>query len=135
LRPTETQPVGSDPSGQLPHLAAREPAAALAAAEVYYADPSLPKDPRAAYLKVMHFAGVSASASDATLVSAATTACTDLAKKEGYDKIVAALRARSLTTYESYLSIILAAQYQCPTRIPEATQVMVDALNQLPATA
>jgi hypothetical protein len=123
------------PPGQLPHLAAREPAAALAAAEVYYADPSLPKDPRAAYLKVMHFAGVSASASDATLVSAATTACTELAKKQRYDKIVAALRARSLTTYESYLSIILAAQYQCPTRIPEATQVMVDALNQLPATA
>jgi hypothetical protein len=34
--------------------------------------------------------------------------------------------------YESYLAIILAAQYQCSSRIPEATAVMTDALNQLP---
>jgi hypothetical protein len=123
------------PSGQLPHLAAREPAAALAAAEVYYSDPSLPKKPRAAYLKVLHLAGVSATANDGTLTSAATTACTDLASKMGYDQITAALKARGLTTYEAYLAIILAAQYQCPSRIPEATQVMGDAVNQLPPTA
>ena len=59
------------PPGELPHLAAREPAAALAAAEVYYGDPSLPKDPRAAYLKVLHLAGVSATANDAALISSA----------------------------------------------------------------
>ncbi len=123
------------PPGELPHLAAREPAAALAAAEVYYGDPSLPKVPQAAYLKVLHLAGVSPTANDAALVSSAATACTDLAKKKQYDQIVAALQARSLTVYEAYLAIILAAQYQCPTRIPEATQVMIDALNQLPSTA
>ena len=46
------------PPGRLPHLAAREPAAALAEAEVYYQDPSLPKDPRSAYLAVLHLADV-----------------------------------------------------------------------------
>jgi hypothetical protein len=123
------------PPGELPHLAAREPAAALAAAEVYYGDPSLPKVPQDAYLKVLHLAGVSSTANDAALVSSAATACTDLAKKKQYDQIVAALQAQGLTLYEAYLAIILAAQYQCPIRIPEATQVMIDALNQLPSTA
>jgi hypothetical protein len=37
--------------------------------------------------------------------------------------------------YEAYLAIILAAQYQCPSRIPAATGIMVKALNQLPATS
>lgn len=123
------------PPGELPHLAAREPAAALAAAEVYYGDPSLPKDPKAAYLKVLHLAGVSARANDTALVSAAGTTCTGLAKKEDYEQVVAALKARGLTTYEAYLAVILAAQYQCPSRIPEATQLMVDALNRQPSTA
>ena len=68
------------PPGKLPHLAAREPAAASAAAEVYYGDPSLPKAPQAAYLKVLHLAGVSATANDAALVTSAATACTALAK-------------------------------------------------------
>ncbi len=123
------------PPGRLPHLAAREPAAAAAAAEVYYGDPSLPKNTRAAYLAVMHLAGVSAHANDAALVTAAATACTALAHKQRYDQIEAALKARGLTTYEAYLTIILSAQYECPSRIPEATQVMVGALNQLPSTA
>jgi hypothetical protein len=83
----------------------------------------------------MHLAGVSPNASDTTLVSSAASACTDLAKKKHYDAIVAALKARNLTTYEAYLAIILAAQYQCPSRIREATQVMVDALDLLPPTA
>jgi hypothetical protein len=123
------------PNGGLPHVAAREPAAALAAAEVYYADPALPKSPDAAYLKVMHLAGVSASASQTTLVSAATTACTDLGKHHHFEQIVANLEGHNLTTYEAYLALILAAQYHCPARIPEATQVMIDALDQLPPAA
>jgi hypothetical protein len=122
------------PPGKLPHLAARQPAAALAAAEIYYGDPSLPKDPKAAYLKVLHLAGVSATASDTALVAAGATACTDLANKKGYEDIVATLEARKLSMYESYLAIILAAQYQCSSRIPEATAVMEEALNQLPPT-
>jgi hypothetical protein len=120
------------PPGKLPHLAARQPAAALAAAEIYYGDPSIPKNPKSAYLKVLHLAGVSATVNDAALVSAGGTACTDLAKKKGYEQIVAALEARHLSMYESYLAIILAAQYQCSSRIPQATAVMTDALNQLP---
>ena len=123
------------PDRGLPHVAAREPAAALAAAEVYYDDPSLPEAPNAAYLAVMRLAGVSTSASHATLLSAATTACTDLGKGQNFESIVAALKGHGLTTYESYLALILAAQYRCPARIPEATQVMVDALDQLPPGA
>jgi Glycosyl hydrolases family 43/Protein of unknown function (DUF732) len=122
------------PPGKLPHLAARQPAAALAAAEIYYGDPSIPKAPNAAYLKVLHLAGVSATASNDALVAAGATACTDLAGKKGYEKIVAALEARKLSMYEAYLAIILAAQYQCPSHIPEATALMADALNQLPST-
>jgi hypothetical protein len=123
------------PSGKLPHLAARQPAAALAAAEIYYGDPSLPKDPKAAYLKVLHLAGVPATASDAALAAAGTAACTDLAHKLRYEDIVAALEARKLSMYESSLAIILAAQYECSSRIPEATAVMGAALDQLPATS
>jgi hypothetical protein len=123
------------PPGGLPHVAAREPAGALAAAEVYFADPALPKRPDAAYLKVMHLAGVSASASKATLVAAATTACTDFRKRQHFEQIVSGLETHGLTTYEAYLALILAAQYHCPARIPEATKVMSDALNQLPSAA
>jgi hypothetical protein len=122
------------PPGKLPHLGAREPSAALAAAEIYFGDPALPKAPRAAYLKVLHLAGVSPAANDASLVSAGAVACADLAKKKSGEDMVSALKSRHLTTYEAYLAIILAAQYQCPTRIPEATAVMGTALNQLPST-
>ena len=80
-------------------------------------------------------AGVSASANDATLVSAGSAACADLATKKPYNQMVAGLRARGFTTYEANLAIILGAQYQCPARIPQATQVMGDALNQLPPAA
>jgi hypothetical protein len=83
----------------------------------------------------MRLSGVSASASNSVLVGSGATACADLARREDYRQIAAALEARRMTTYEAYLAIILAAQYQCPGRIPEATQVMVDALDQLPATA
>jgi hypothetical protein len=78
---------------------------------------------------------VSSSASRAALLSAATTACTGLAKRPHFEQIVGALQARRLTAYEAYLALILSAQYHCPARIPEATQVMVDALDQLPSTA
>jgi hypothetical protein len=122
------------PPGKLPHLAANQPAAALAAAEIYYGDPSLPKDPKAAYLKVLHLAGVSATALDTALVAAGATACADLAHKKSYQEIVAALEAHKLSMYQASLAIILAAQYQCSSRIPEATAVMGEALNQLAAT-
>jgi hypothetical protein len=78
---------------------------------------------------------VSASARRAARLSAATTACTGLAKRRHFEQIVGALAARHLTTHEAYLALILAAQYHCPGRITEATQVMVDALDQLPSTA
>jgi glycosyl hydrolase family 43/uncharacterized protein DUF732 len=123
------------PPGKLPHLAAREPAAALAAAEIYFGDPALPKASEAAYLKVLHLAGVSPTAKEAALVSAGGVACADLAKKKDYQEIIGALVGRHLSTYEAYLVLILAAQYQCSSRIPEATKLMGDALNQVPSTS
>jgi Glycosyl hydrolases family 43 len=123
------------PPGELPHIAAREPAAALAAAVVYYQDPSLPHDPSAAYLRVLRLAGVSGAASNALLASSGASACSALAKDAHDQQIVATLRQRHLTTYEAYLVIILAAQYQCPSHSSEAMKVLVDALNRLPSTA
>ena len=108
---------------------------ALPISEIYFGDPSLPKNSRAAYLKVLHLAGVSNTAQDAALVAAGATVCTDLAKKKSYGSMTSTLEARHLSEYEAYLAIILAAQYQCPSRIPEATNVMVSALNRLPATS
>jgi hypothetical protein len=69
------------------------------------------------------------------LPSAGTSACADLARKMNAENMVSALKARHLSPYEAYLAIILAAQYQCPARIPEATAVMAGALNRLPATS
>jgi Glycosyl hydrolases family 43 len=123
------------PPRKLPHLAAREPAAALAAAVVYYQDPSLPHDASAAYLRVLHLAGVSRSVSDTLLTSSGTVACTALGAGKHYAQIVAALGQRHLTMFEAYLVIILAAQYRCPAHSSEATNVLSDALNQLPATS
>ena len=123
------------PPGEVPHLAAREPAAALAAAVVYYQDPSLPTSPAADYLKVLHLAGVSQTVNDALLTSSGTMACTALRQGKHYQGIVDALERHHLTTYQAYLVIILAAQYQCPARDTEAYKEMVDALNGLPSTA
>ena len=41
-----------------------------------------------------------------------------------------ALERHHLTTYQAYLVIILAAQYQCPARDTEAYKEMVDALER-----
>jgi hypothetical protein len=123
------------PPGELPHLAAREPAAALAAAVVYYQDPSLPTSPAADYLKVLHLAGVSQTVSDALLTSSGSAACTALRQGKQYQGIVDALTQHHLTTYQAFLVIILAAQYQCPARATVAYKVLVDALNELPSTA
>jgi len=68
------------PPGQIPHIAAREPAAALAAAAVYYQDPSLPQVPLSGYLKVLHLAGVSPTANDAMLTTSGTAACAALSQ-------------------------------------------------------
>jgi hypothetical protein len=71
----------------------------------------------------------------AALASAGVTACAALGQKKSDEQIVAMLKAHTLSTYEAYVAIILSAQYRCAARIPEATRLMVDALNQLLSTS
>ena len=84
---------------------------------------------------MLHLAGVSQTVNDALLMSSGTMACTASRQGKHYQGIVDALERHHLTTYQAYLVIILAAQYQCPARDTEAYKEMVDALNGLPSTA
>ena len=124
------------PNGQLPRLAAAAPSAALAEAVVYYGDPSLPKTPRADYLYLMRkYGGSLSTASNDRLIGDATATCGALGKNKNLAAILAALKARGLDTFDSHLGILLAAQYQCPSAVTQATQVMVEALNQSAAVS
>ena len=123
------------PNGQLPRLAAAAPAAALAEAVVYYGDPSLPKSAQADYLELMRKVGGSLSAtSNAGLITDASVACDALGNGKKVGSILTTLKGRDLDTFDSHLLILLAAEYQCPSRTTQATQVMVASLNQSAAT-
>ncbi len=105
------------PASGLPEAAARAPAAAMAEAELYYDDPSLPKQPKKAYTHLIStvpvpgaFVGVGAQ----TAISVGELACTGLAKQDDSSQLVASLAGRGLTTFESYVVVEFAAQYLCP---------------------
>lgn len=124
------------PNGQLPRLAAAAPSAALAEAVVYYGDPSLPKNSKADLELLMGKVGGSLSPkSSANLISDANTACNALGKGQKVGSILTTLKSRGLGTFDSHLLILLAAEYQCPSRVTEATQVMVDSLNHSSGTS
>lgn len=124
------------PNGQLPRLAAAAPAAALAEAVVYFGDPSLPKSPQADYLELMRKVGPSLSAtSNSGLIADAGVACDALGNSKKVKAIISTLKGRDLDTFDSHLVILLAAEYTCPARAAQATQVMVAALNQTAATS
>jgi hypothetical protein len=124
------------PNGQLPRLAAAAPAAALAEAVVYLGDPSLPKSPQAAYLDLMRKVGGAPAATDkARLISDANLTCDALGKNMNVGAILNTLKGRDLDTFDSHLLILLAAEYQCPSRTNQATAVMVASLNQTSATS
>ena len=124
------------PIGQLPRLAAAAPSAALAAAVVYYGDPSLPKAPQADYLDLMHKVGGSlAATSNTALIADASLTCDALSKGKNVGAILTTLKGRGLDTFDSHLVILLATEYQCPSRTTQATAVMVASLNQTSATS
>ncbi len=119
------------PPGGLPEVGAQAPAAAMAEAELYYEDPSLPKQPRQAYTHLIStvpvpgaFAGVSAKKA----ISDGELACAGLAEQDDPAQFVASLAGRGLTAFESYVVLEFAAQYLCPNEIPQATSDMQEAL-------
>jgi hypothetical protein len=119
------------PAKGLPEVAARAPAAAMAEAELYYVDPSLPKQPKKAYTHLISnvpvpgaFAGVSSQQA----ISAGELACTGLDKQEDPSQLVASLAGRGLTAFESYVVSEFAAQYLCPKEEPQETSDMYQAL-------
>ncbi len=119
------------PASGLPEVAARAPAAAMAEGELYYDDPSLPKQPKKAYTHLIStvpvpgaFVGVGAQAA----ISAGELACTGLAKQDDSSQLVASLAGRGLTTFESYVVVEFAAQYLCPKESSQESSDMYQAL-------
>ena len=123
------------PPGKLPHLAAREPAAALAAAEIYYGDPSLPKTPSLPTSRCCTWPECPRRRMTLRSCQPERRPAPTLPSKKSYRGNGRGARGAPLLDLRGLSGIILAAQYQCPTRIPEATAVMDGALNQLPATS
>lgn len=118
------------PSG-LPEVAARAPAAAMAEAELYYDDPSLPKAPDEAYTHLIStvpvpgaFAGIGAREA----IGDGEVACTGLAKQEDPSQLVRSLTRRGLTAFESYVVAEFAARYLCPKESPQESSDMYQAL-------
>jgi hypothetical protein len=119
------------PAGGLPEVAARAPAAAMADAEFYYQDPSLPKQPDRAYthlISTIPVPGAFAGVSTQKALDDGQVACTGLAKQDGPSKLVALLTARGLTDFESYVVAEFAAKYLCPSQVPRDASDMQRAL-------
>ncbi len=122
------------PSG-LPEVAARAPAAAMADAELYYEDPSLPKQPQKAYTHLVStvpvpgaFAGVSAQKA----IGLGELACTGLSHHDDSSQLVASLSDRGLDDFESYVVTEFAAQYLCPKDTLQESSDMHQALLTRP---
>jgi Glycosyl hydrolases family 43 len=118
------------PSG-LPEVAARAPAAAMAEAELYDDDPSLPKQPDKAYshlISTVPVPGAFAGVSTRHALSAGELACTGLAKEDTASQLVTALAGRGLSAFESYVVMEFAARYLCPKEGAQETSVMYRAL-------
>jgi hypothetical protein len=119
------------PKNGVPRIAAGAPAAALAEGTLYYGDPDLPAQPRAAFLQLIKavpgtFSGVSAGAAvhDGELV------CTGLSERQGLTRMLDTLTARHLTDFESYVVAEFAAEYLCPKQLvhglADIQQAMLD---------
>lgn len=117
------------PPGGLPRIAARAPAAAMAEATLYDDDPSLPRQPRPAYLRLIktipgYFTGVGNSQA----VSDGELACADLTKQDSEAQIVASLAARHLIPFESYVVAQFVAGYLCRSEEPQQSSDIQQAL-------
>jgi hypothetical protein len=104
----------------------------MAEAELFYDDPSLPKQPDKAYGRLIStvpvpgaFSGISAKQA----LSDGEFACTALAKQDDSSSLTAALTRRGLTGFESYVVTVLAGQYLCPKEYPREALDMQAALQ------
>jgi hypothetical protein len=121
------------PTGQLPRVAPRPAAAALAEAILYYGDPDLPSQPTQAYLSLVRGVGDAFSgASDASVVGDGRLACTDLGHRQPTAQVVQSLEQRHLTLFEAYVVAIFATEYFCPQNASQALADLQRALNQGP---
>jgi len=105
----------------IPKIAPRAPAAALAEEALYYEDPGLPPQPRAAYLHMVSvvpgtFKGVSTQAE----LSDGNLACIDFARQESVSTVAGSLGQRHLSAFQSYVVGEFAAEYLCPKQLPHA---------------
>jgi hypothetical protein len=109
------------PKGQLPRVASGNAAAALAEGALYNDDPSLPDQPRAAYIEVLEgMSGTFGAASDSVVLSDGQTSCRDLGRHEDVEAVLRSLRQRHLTPFEAYLVAIFSTKYFCPQYVTQA---------------
>ena len=117
------------PKKGIPKIAPRASAAALAVEALYYQDPGLPSQPRAAYLHMVSIVpGTFTGVSTAAELSDGYLACTDFAKQEGNGAIQGALGQQHLSVFQSYVVSEFAAEYLCPTQLPHALSDLRNAL-------
>jgi hypothetical protein len=121
----------SFPGGQIPRLAPRPPAAALAEALLYYGDPNVPTQPDDAFLALLHKVPSAFSHdTDQALVEDGQLACNGLAHEQGADNVVASLTGRGLSQFEADLVGIAASEYSCPQDALQALKDVQEALTQ-----
>ncbi len=121
------------PSGQTPRIAPPGPAAALAEAVLYYGDPNLPAEPRQAYLTLIHkVRGAFSGESDNSVVADGGLVCTHLNRHQDASQVIQSLAGHNLTSFESYVVAVFAAEYFCPQDAAQALKDTQEALNQSP---
>ncbi len=119
------------PTGEVPRIAPRPAAAALAEAVLYYGDPDLPPQPNQAYLTLVRHAGDAfATDSDASVVQDGRLACADLGRGQTTDEMEQSLGDRHLTLFEEYVVAIFATSYFCPQDEAQALKDLRNALTQ-----
>jgi hypothetical protein len=121
----------SFPTGQLPRLAPRPPAAALAEALLYYGDPNTPTQPEQAFLGLLHkVQSAFTGDTDQSLVADGQLVCTSLAHFQGADHVIGSLTARGLSQFEASLVSISATENFCPKDSLQALKDVQQALTQ-----
>ena len=105
----------------LPKIAPRTPAAALAVEALYYDDPDLPSQPRAAYLHMVSVVpGTFMGICNGAKLKDGQLACTDFTRQEGAGAIQNSLEHQPLSAFQSYVVSEFAAEYLCPKQLPNS---------------
>jgi hypothetical protein len=119
------------PNGQVPRLAPRSPAAALAEALLYFGDPNAPPQPDEAFLALLRkIPSEFSQDTDQALVADGQLACAGLAHEQGADAVINSLSARGLDEFEASLVGISATEYFCPQDGLQALKDVQEELTQ-----